>query len=989
MTPLALLLSCETPPQPYASATLIEDLSDTIGGPKALARPGDILLENDRIRVAITQTGASMGPSLFGGSLIDADLNRASGGTGSGFGNDRLAELFPTVNMNVMYAMEGEGTVEILSDGSDGGAAVVRVMAPQEPFLKLLKGLWAIIEAPDFSIATDYIVEPGQPWVTIRTTAYFAEWDQYPDDAVELGATPDLPLLEYAIETGLSFGDFYLQGGDMNVFAPTIGFDENGAVQDAAANGQNTFLEPFELDFVAGTADGISYGLAMADGPVYVPLFTSSQTATFGAGLEGTLPPEERFPAGSAFTYERMFFVGKGDVGSVLDGILEARGTPRGRVEGFVVEEGSLESLSGVDVLVYVRGEDAPFSQWESDVGWEDHHPDGSFGGTLPPGAYDLVVHDGGAGTGPRVPVDVVEGRSVEGLTLVAPRAGHLDVSVVDEDGLLVPSKITVHRDDGEPLVRDPVLGDSYIGGMPEAVVFNPFGATSLSLPPGDYVVYATRGPEYEIDQQRISVSATRPVDLELQVLRSVDTTGWISADLHVHSNPSHDSGVSPEGRVATMASEHVEFLVTSDHDFVSDFRPVIEDLGMTPWISSVPGVEVTTVEAGHYLGFPIGHDHLALAGGAFDWTDATPDEMLDDLRELGVEDIDPVTVVAHPRDGILGYFDQYGYSPYGGDIDDPLVETSLLALTNLLLASSNFSMDFDAIELLNGKRYDFIRTPTQDELDRIAAGEDVSHLEILARTLEEQQHLDEGTYTLGYGLHGQVDDWFSLLNLGYRFTAVGNSDTHGTTSTESGCPRNYVLSSADDPGWVDPIEISENIRSGHVVTSYGPFVRFGVGDAIVGDEVVVEGDVEIDIEIQAPSWMSVDRVELYRNGELVQEWTELDEGVVRMVDTYVDLPEQDSWYVLIVTGSESMEPLFTPVDYAPVQLQDVVTEALSSVDAVGALLSETPEHPTVYPVTPFAITNPIFVDIDGDGWTPPGIPDFMLNTPVDPTDEE
>jgi len=989
MTPLALLLACQTTPEPYASARVMEDLSDGIGGPKALARPGDIVLENDRVRVAITQPGASMGPSLFGGSIIDADLQRAQAGTGSGFGNDRLAELFPTVNMNVMYVLEEASTVEIIADGTSGGAAIVRVQAPHQPFLKLLAGLWSILRAPDFSISTDYIVEPGQPWVTLRTTAYFAEWDQLPEATVLLENTPDLPLLSYAVETGLSFGDFFLQGGDMDVFAPGIGFDENGAVDQAVLDGKNTFLSPFELDFVAGTADGVSYGIAMDDGPVYVPLFTSSQTATFGAGLDGTLPPDQRFPAGSAYTYERRFFIGKGDVGSVLDGILEARGTPTGQVHGFVVEEGSLEPLSGVSVFVYPRDAEMPYSQWESDVGWDDPNPDGSFGGHLPPGAYDLVVHEAGAGTGPRVAVDVVEGRRIDDLVLTVPRAGLLDVTVIDEDGLLVPSKITVHRDDGDDGVQDPVLGDGYIGGRPEAVVFNPFGASSLTLPPGDYVVYATRGPEYEIGQERITVSAARPVDLELQVLRSVDTTGWVSADLHVHSNPSHDSGVTPEKRIATMASEHVEFLVTSDHDYVSDFRPVIEDMGMTPWVASVPGVEVTTVEAGHYLGFPVGHDHLAHAGGAFDWTESTPDEMLSDLRELGVEDIEPVTVVAHPRDGILGYFDQYGYSPYGGSVGEPLVETSLLALTNLLLSADNFSLDFDAIELLNGKRYDFIRTPTQPELDRYAAGEDLDPLDIVRRTMEEQEDLDEGVYTLGYGLNGQVDDWFSLLNLGFRFTAVGNSDTHGTTSTESGCPRNYVVSTTDDPGWIDPIELSENIRSGHVVTGYGPFVRFSIGDAIVGDEVIVEGDVEIDIEVQAPTWMSVDRMELYRNGVLIEEWTELDEGVLRYVGTVTDQPAVDSWYVLIVTGSESMEPLYTPVDYAPVQLQDVVTEALSSVEAVGALLSEGVDHPRVYPVTPFALTNPIYVDVDGNGWSAPGLPDFMLNVPVDPNAEE
>ncbi len=372
---------------------------------------------------------------------------------------------------------------------------------------------------------------------------------------------------------------------------------------------------------------------------------------------------------------------------------------------------------------------------------------------------------------------------------------------------------------------------------------------------------------------------------------------------------------------------------------------------------------------------------------------------MLRDLEDLADVDIaQPVRFVAHPRDGILGYFDQFGFSPYGGTEQNPLVEPSLLVLTNELLLPKNFTLDFEALELLNGKRFDFVRTPTQLELDAWAAGEEVTGYEILERTIEEQELLEtDELFRLGYGQHGQIDDWFTLLNLGYRHTAIGNSDTHGTTSTEAGCPRNYVLSSTDDPGYVSPAEIAENVAAGHVITSYGPFLRFEAegGQAIVGDDLVPAGsEVEFYIEVQSPSWFDVERVEIYRNGVLVDalpvETPNAD--VLNLAQTWTDAPDIDSWYVVIAMGSESLAPLFTPVVHEPVELQEVVTEALSSVEAIGALLSPAVSEPRTFPVYPFALTNPIFVDLDGDGFDAPGVPAFMLKTPVDPseaTDEE
>ena len=51
-------------------------------------------------------------------------------------------------------------------------------------------------------------------------------------------------------------------------------------------------------------------------------------------------------------------------------------------------------------------------------------------------------------------------------------------------------------------------------------------------------------------------MEAGQHVDLDLSIYRSVDPTGWIAADLHVHAENSHDSGVSLEDRIGRSAEE-------------------------------------------------------------------------------------------------------------------------------------------------------------------------------------------------------------------------------------------------------------------------------------------------------------------------------------------------------------------------------------------------------------------------------------------------
>lgn len=990
---LLLLTACESESTPWTHAFQIETLDQTIGGPKAAVQPGDFLLENDQVRTGILDARYSMGPSPYGGTLADADLQRLDPRYGGGHGDDQLAEVFGTVNLNIAGA-DTDGQVTIVDDGA-GGEARIRVDAPALPFLTMLKALWGLVGLPDFSMQTDYVLPAGARAVRIETTARLD--DATPTTTDVPGTDGEMPIIDLAMQTGLVFGDFYLQGGSVDVFAPGVGFDEDSAVYQASLEGRNLFVDPFRFEFVAGVSDGVSYAIASADGDLYVPLFTSSQTAVFGAGQVGELTDAgdtgeaddryDRFPGDTSYRYTRYFGVGKGDVASAMSAIYATRGDAVGSLGGHVVEESTGTPLSDVSVLVFKTGEALPFSQFSTDVG-DDTQIDGSFGGAtdglLPPGTYDLLVHASGRPDSDRVTVTITEGAATD-VTLTSPRPGEVDVTVSDELGRELPSKVTFYRTDGAA-VLEPDYGDHYIGGDPAEVVFLPHGEATVVLPPGSYYAVASRGTEYELGtSEDFTVTDTGKNTLHLQVERSVASPGWISADFHVHGANSFDSGVSLENRVITYAAEGVDFFSSSDHDYLTDYQPTVEDLDLEPWVKTAVGLETTTLEIGHFLGFPLQSDTIAQSGGAFDWTGMTPTQILEDLDNLGIAaGYQPMRFVAHPRDGILGYFDQFGFDAYTGSVNTPL-----LSRTNEILGdSANFTTDFEGLELLNGKRFELIRTPTQPELDTYAAGGSLTSFQMVQRTAQEQEDLIDGVYHLAYGQDGQVDDWFTLLNSGIRLTALGNSDSHSRFSIEAGCPRNYVFTGEDDPASLDAQAVADAVKAGHVVASYGPFVDFTANDgaAMVGDTVdTTSGSVTLHIQVQAPTWMAVDRVELYQNGTLVHEWTGLDPDVVRFEQDYTATVTKDSWFVVIASGDGDLSPVFSPVEFPPIQLQDVVIDALSDVPAVGSFLSPAVPIPRTGAVLPYAITNPIFVDVDGGSWTPPGIPAWM----VEPTAPE
>src|SRR6185295_1109179 len=144
-----------------------------------------------------------------------------------------------------------------------------------------------------------------------------------------------------------------------------------------------------------------------------------------------------------------------------------------------------------------------------------------------------------------------------------------------------------------------------------------------------------------------------------------VDTEGWMSTDMHLHGEPSFDSGMPFRRRVTAVVDENVEFAVPTDHDVETDYTPFVRELFLAPYVATTTSAETTTIEQGHFIAFPMKYDAtITPTHGSYDPSCQGGGQILDGLRDRG-DGMKPLTIVAHPRDGFFGYIDQLNVDPF------------------------------------------------------------------------------------------------------------------------------------------------------------------------------------------------------------------------------------------------------------------------------------------------------------------------------------
>jgi hypothetical protein len=267
---------------------------------------------------------------------------------------------------------------------------------------------------------------------------------------------------------------------------------------------------------------------------------------------------------------------------------------------------------------------------------------------------------------------------------------------------------------------------------------------------------------------------------------------------------------VSLEERVMSLACNGVHLGVATDHNRITDYAPALARTGLGAWLTVVSGDEITSAGAalwGHFNAFPLATPWGAPDRGALPYFDREPAQLFAAARSAGAR----VIQVNHPRmPPRIGYFDLAGLDPDTGASRVPI------------------AADFDAVEAHNGI------------------------------WLEQPGRVREG-----------LRDVIALARRGIRATATGNSDSHRLLLEEAGYPRTWARVPVA-PRETLAARVIDAVRRGDVTVSAGPLVDVTVDGARPGTVLRARGVVRVRVEVTAPAWVPVERVEIWRDDVVV-----------------------------------------------------------------------------------------------------------------------
>ena len=379
------------------------------------------------------------------------------------------------------------------------------------------------------------------------------------------------------------------------------------------AAGSLELLVNAKSGWVASEGPEVSYGLLSDDG--IDPQEVDSITVFLGPIVA---PP---------ISWTRWFIVGDGSMSSVTDQIFELRLDPHGTVAGTVDDKtAQVAAYDPEDVLV------TRFRPDET----------GAFAGRLPVGVFQLRAEGPGRDPGAPVVVEIEDGSNHADLPLSAAAPAGLNVTV-DE-----ATRLSIQKS----------------GGGTKATVPIPPGTTAVPIAPGTYTIWAVRGYEYEAEKLEVTLEAGQQTDWAPVLVRSVDTKGWIASEFHVHSEWSADSSVPLTDRVLACAAEGIEYVVSTDHDVVTDYTPFVLP-SLAGRIAVASGVEVSTALLGHLNVWPLEANPDLPGHGAPAWHGLEFPEL---MAALQTDLPGRVVQVNHGRAESSSTFDLIGYKTAAPD---------------------------------------------------------------------------------------------------------------------------------------------------------------------------------------------------------------------------------------------------------------------------------------------------------------------------------
>ena len=712
-------------------------------------RVGDFVLANDKVAVYIEAEGESDGYNPLGGDVLALETIGADGRpTGSSQYNETL----------IMLARQSvqPDKVSVIADGADGKAAIVRVSGKlaNVPFLDTFKVL--IPDEYGFPAALDYVLEPGSPRIGVRLSLVNTRTD----------------AIDFTNKQYLGF----FQSNRHQTFTEGAGFAETKG----------------ETPYVAFDSGKSSFLMRSIGSPMRSEIGISGFQlfSLKGLALDACQKKE-------SIDYAELIVGG----GNGIDGLLETKravlAEPAWReVKGTLKEAGGGATLAGALVhAVTTDGRYLTRAMTDANGAYVLHVPAGD--ATLTPTLKGWAIPTATAAPAGSATVD---------LTL--PKRATLEVLVKDgttmealparvqviPSAVIAPAPASFGVNDRE--VNGRLWSELALGGRVE-----------VPVPPGQHRVVVTRGYEYELYDAPASATEGTTTTVNASIVHSVDSTGVMCADFHIHSHFSADSDDEPELKVRGAIADGLEIPVSSEHEWIIDFQPIIQRLGLTKWAYGFPSEELTTFTWGHFGVIPIFPKPDAVNNGAVKWVGAMPGEFFRRVNELPEK---PVLVINHPSDSaFLGYFSASSYDRATARGSEEL-----------------WSEEFAALEVFSGSDY-------EEGRDKIVA------------------------------------DWYSLLNAGKTYWTTGSSDSHHERSSPVGYPRTCLKFGHDDPTKLSAEAVRDVLRVGAATISGGLTMSVEGPGGVGPGGLATKGPYKVTV--QCPGWLSASKLEVIVDGQTTE----------------------------------------------------------------------------------------------------------------------
>ena len=574
-------------------------------------------------------------------------------------------------------------------------------------------------------------------------------------------------------------------------------------------------------------------------------------------------------------------------------------------------------------------------------------------------------------------------------------------------------------------------LFQSQISDRPEGIVLTEFAVADpdgsgpvtvgdtgvLKAPPGNYQISVSRGPRYSEFVEDITLTEGVLTQVEARIARVIDTPNHILADFHSHTLKSQGSELSARERVITYLAEGYDFFTPSENDRRTDLEPVIADMGVGLLIASAPNAETTTADYGHFNAWPVALDSTPansdepsqssdakLSKGAIDWAGAAPPGQ--DFPSAGYFGLPPAAIFNAAKNDPLfagrsvvtqiNHIEtHFGAKGLAVDTGNPNSLSAGTPANNRRLdpaLSNPFSTAFDAMELWVG-----------------AGG-----LEYQVNTFIDQN----------------IGDWFNLLNAGHLKTFLANSNSHARQPTGLSA-RNFVSVPAASTGGIadaqklrnSPHTVADAVLEGYTSGSNALYMTVkaqtqqgDIGGLEQGDDAGTKSrplnsggaPVSLAIDIASPTWAEYDRVAVYVNGATRRHKDAT--GLLNLSPARYRLcaptlskslgasEGKNSFALHTVVAASDGTNTFERFESSTHFTLDPVSDLRFTRDywlVVIAYGSPQNTRP-LWPVVPegfrdsgdgfktrsaadmgtfaMAVSNPVYVDVDGDGWKAPGV---------------